>query len=221
MTQTRPRTDVQLVNAIVDELRGTPGVDSARIFVAVAEGTATLSGQVATYPETLLAAKAALRVGGVRVVAQELVVRGPWSVATDTEIAQHVMEALERAINVPDTVKGMVHDHVLTLTGEVTWQYQREAACRTVDYISGITAIVDAITISPGLPGATTVADITAAFRRNAGFAGEHLAVTINSRGVVTLTGEVFSPAQSRQAATLCWSGAGVTDVQNQLVIIA
>ena len=62
MTQTRHRTDLQLEHAIFDELRWTPSVKSARIRVAVVDGTATLSGEVATYPETMLAAKAALRV---------------------------------------------------------------------------------------------------------------------------------------------------------------
>jgi osmotically-inducible protein OsmY len=219
MTQTRPRTDLQLENAIFDELRWTPSVDSSRILVSVTDATATLSGEVATYPETMLAAKAALRVRGVRAVAQELAVRGPWAVANDTEIAAHVTDALERAVNVPDTVKGTVRDHRLTLSGEVVWQYQREAACRAVAYIAGVSAIVDDISISPGIPGASTSADIMAALRRNAGFAGENLMVSTNSRGVVTLTGDVASPEESRQAAKVCWSGPGVTDVQNHLVI--
>lgn len=219
MTQTQPRTDLYLENAIFDELRWTPSVDSTRIVVSVSDATATLTGEVTTYPETLLAAKAALRVRGVRAVAQELTVRGPWAVASDTEIASHVTDALERAVNVPGSVKGTVRDHHLTLSGEVPWQYQREAACRAVAYISGITAIIDAISITPGTPGASAAADITAALHRNAGFAGERLSVTTNTRGVVTLIGEVVTAEQSRQAAKVCWSGAGVTEVQNHLVI--
>jgi osmotically-inducible protein OsmY len=227
MTQTRHRTDLQLEHAIFDELRWTPSVNSARIRVAVVDGTATLSGEVATYPETMLAAKAALRVRGVRAVAQELAVRGRWAVATDTEIAQHAGDALDRAVDVPDTVKATVRDHDLTLSGEVTWQYQREAACRAVVYVPGIRAMFDAISIAPGAPGSSTAAstaaditaDVTAALRRNAGFTGEHLQVTTDVDGVVTLTGDVASPEQSRQAAKACWSGAGVTAVENHLVV--
>lgn len=104
MTQTWHRSDPQLKDAIFDELRGTPSVNGARMVVAVVDGTATLSGEVAGYPETLLATKAALRVRGVRAVAQELAVRGPWAIATDTEIAQQAGDALDLAIDVPDTV---------------------------------------------------------------------------------------------------------------------
>jgi len=39
-------------------------------------------------------------------------------------------------VNIPASVKVSVHDHVVTLSGEVTWQYERDAACRAVSHPS-------------------------------------------------------------------------------------
>ncbi|MET3804066.1 osmotically-inducible protein OsmY [Nakamurella sp. UYEF19] len=143
------RTDQQLQDAVTDELRWTPSVNSAQIRVVVAGGTATLSGQVATYPETLLAARSALQVRGIVAVAQEITVRGPWAAATDTQIARHAGDALTMAPDVPDSVKASVHERTLTLSGQVASQHEAQAACRAVNYIPGLEMVVNEMTIGP------------------------------------------------------------------------
>jgi osmotically-inducible protein OsmY len=217
-TTTRP-TNEQLRTAVLDELHWLPSVDSARISVSVDGGCVTLSGTVPTYPETMAAAKAVLAVRGITAVAQELSVRGPWAAPTDSEIGRQAAEAVERAVNVPGTVKVSVHEHTITLSGEVTWQYQREAACRAVNYINGVTSVVNKMDVRPGVVAIGIAQDITAALVRNAQFEGEHLTVTTDTRGVVTMTGTVRSAAEKRQAETVCWRAPGVISVLNQLQI--
>ena len=190
-----------------------PSVDSASIGVSVEGGCVTPTGSVSTYPEMLLAAKAALQVRGITAVAQELTVRGPWAAVTDTEIGPQAAEAVDRAVNVPETVKVSVRDHTVTLSGDVAWQYQREAACRAVNYIQGVTAVINDMTVRPGAVAAGIARNITAALVRNAQFEGEHLKVVTDSRGVVTLSGSVRSSTEKRQAEAVCWRTPGVVTV--------
>ncbi len=219
MTQTSLHSSEHLRTSVLDELRWLPSVDSDRIEVSVDGGCVTLTGSVPTYPETLLAAKAALQVRGIMAVAQELKVRGQWAAATDSEIGRQAAEAVDRAVNVPDTVKVSVHDHMITLSGDVAWQYQREAACRAVNYIQGVTEVRNEMTVRPGAVAAGIARDITAALVRNAQFEGEHLTVTTDTRGVVTMSGTVRSSTEKRQAETVCWRAPGVMAVVNELVV--
>jgi osmotically-inducible protein OsmY len=219
MTQTTRRTDEEVRNAVIDELRWLSSVDASHIAVAVDGGCVTLSGEVGTYPETLLAAKAALHVRGITAVAQEVTVRGPWAAATDSDIGRQAAEALERAVNVPNTVKASVHEHTVTLSGQVTWQYEREAACRAVNYIEGVRSVLNLMTIRPGAVASGIKSDIIAALVRNAQFEGRSLTVTADTRGVITIGGIVRSSTERRQAELVCWSAPGVTHVVNELRI--
>jgi osmotically-inducible protein OsmY len=221
MTQTLRRSDEQLKTAVIQELQWISSVDSEHIRVRVDEGAVTLSGTVSTYPETLLAAKAALTVRGVTAIAQELNVAGPFAEGSDTDIARQAGHALENAVNIPATVKVSVRNHVITLSGEVTWQYQRDAACRAVNYIPGVRIVENSVTIRTGVLAAGVKADIIAALVRNAQFDGRNITVSTDTRGVITLDGTIRSPAEGRAAAKVCWSASGVTEVVNNLRVEA
>jgi osmotically-inducible protein OsmY len=136
MTRAQRRPDAELKAAVVDELQWTPGVDSTYIGVSVTDGAVTLSGEVESYPEKSLAEKAVQRVRGVTAIAEEITVRDTWG-AADTDIAREAGEALQRSVDVPDTVRATVHGRVVTLSGVVEWQYQRAAAARAVRHLKG------------------------------------------------------------------------------------
>ena len=219
MTQPTRSSSELLRDAVLAELQWMPSVDSTRIGVSVDGACVTLTGSVPTYPETLLAVKATLAVRGIAAVAQEMTVRGPWAPATDLEIARQAADAVDRAVNVPDTVKVSVREHTVTLSGDVAWQYQREAALRAVNYIHGVTAVVNDMTVRPGAVAAGIGREITAALVRNAQFEGEHLTVVTDTRGVVTISGMVRSATEKRQAEAVCWRAPGVVSVLNHLVV--
>jgi osmotically-inducible protein OsmY len=122
------------------------------VGVAVREGVVTLSGEAGSLPERIAATRAAMRVSGVRAIADELHVRVPGtSAGNDTDIAQTAGQLLSWAVDVPsDTVTAEVRDHVITLAGQVTWNYQREAAGRAVRHIHGVTGVANTITVRQG-----------------------------------------------------------------------
>jgi osmotically-inducible protein OsmY len=220
MTQTLHRSDAELKSAVTDELAWTAGVDNAHIGVAVLDGGVTLSGEVDSYPEKLIAEHAALRVRGITAVAQEITVRNQWMEMNDTDIAREAREALERAVDVPTgTVKATVHDHIVTLTGQVPWQFQREAAGRAVHYLRGVRDIANAVAIRPTVSTADIKNAISAALLRNARLEGKATTVTADAAGTVTLTGVVHSASERREAERTAWSAPGVVNVDNHLRI--
>ena len=220
MTQTLQKIDADLKAAVAEELAWTPSVNSTHVGVAVDHGAVTLSGEVDTYPERHLAEKAALRVRGVVAVAEEITVRNTWGVANDSDVAREASEALERAVNVPDSVKAVVHEHFITLSGTVAWQYQRKAAERAVRYLRGVSGVQNTITIKPAVSTAGLKNAISAAFVRSAQLEGNNITVTANA-GVVTLEGTVHSRSEQRQATTAAWSAPGVTSVMNRLRLVS
>lgn len=222
MTRTQHQTDHHLKTAITDELAWTPTVNADRIGVALTDGAVTLSGQVQTFPEKEAALRAAMRVRGVTAVADEIVVQhGAWGVREDVDIAREAGIAFDQSVVVPSgSVKAAVHDHMITLTGTVDWQYQREAARRAVAELPGVSGVRNTITLKPRIEVSPADAKkkITAALVRNAQLDAQHVHVEVTG-SEVRLTGTVSSWAEYRQAQHAAWYAPGVTHVDNRLTV--
>ena len=88
--------DKDLKQHVQNALDWEPSVDATDIGVSVDEGVVTLRGNVASYSEKINAERVALRVYGVKAVANDLIVRLVSSYQrTDTEIAQAALAALK------------------------------------------------------------------------------------------------------------------------------
>ena len=220
MTQTIRRSDKELQTNVTDELSYNPSIDATHLVVLANEGVVTLSGDMGSLPERHAAKRAAMRVWGVRAVADDMVVRDPGTSGTkDTDIAEAARQMLRWAVDVPsDTVKTGVRDHTITLSGTVTWQYQREAAARAVMYIRGVTGVTNSILLTATAPPSGVKAAIEAAILRNAQLDSREITADVNG-GEVTLRGTVRSWAERRQAEFVAWSASGVTSVKNDLAV--
>jgi osmotically-inducible protein OsmY len=184
MTQTIRRNDKDLQTAVIDELTFNPGIDAAHLVMLANNGVVTLSGEVASLPEWHAAKRAALRVAGVKALAEDMVVRAPGaSGTTDADLASTANQMLNAALDVPfETVKAGVRDHIVTLSGTVTWQYQREAAARAVMYLRGVAAVANTIALTSTASATGAKSAIEAAVQRND---------QVESR-------EIFGPGQPR-----------------------
>ncbi len=67
----------------------------------------------------------------------------------DPEIARDAVEALKARVDVPHGLGVTVRDGHATLTGEVEWMFQKQAAEKAVKYLRGVRGVSNQITLRP------------------------------------------------------------------------
>jgi osmotically-inducible protein OsmY len=119
-------------------------------------------------------------------------------------------------------VQATVHDHVITLSGMVAWDFQRTATRDAMSALRGVSAVVNTVTLKP-VPAASSAdaqRKITAALVRNAHVEAANIHVAVTGTAI-ELTGTVPSWAEYRQAGYAAWCSPGVTEVANRIIVIA
>jgi osmotically-inducible protein OsmY len=220
------KTDAQLQQDVMNELKWERTIHAAEIGVAVKDGVVTLSGHVDSYAKKWAAARAAKRVYGVKAVAEEIKVTLPGTYRrADEDIARAVLDILHWNFWVPhDRVKVMVQDGRVTLSGDVEGYYQKVAAEEAVRHLIGVLGVTNSITIKPPVPTvkAPEVKNkIEAALKRNARLRRDAEKIQVELSGSkVILRGSVGSWQDHDDAAVAAWSAPGVTEVENNIVIV-
>lgn len=217
------RTDRQLQQDIAEELRWEPRISDREIGVAVKGGVVTLTGSVPSFADRYAAETVVEGIRGVKALANELTVKLPAaSFRSDTEIAHKTVDALRWDVSVPDErIKARVSDGWVVLEGEVDWAFQKEAAFRAVRSLTGVRGVTNAIKITPAFASSLEVTQkIKDALRRRAEREADRIQVSTRDH-VVTLAGTVASFADRRAAEAAAWSAPGVTEVKDDLVVMA
>jgi osmotically-inducible protein OsmY len=216
-TATLTEADLQVRDAVMRQLDWDPEVDASAVGVAARNGTVTLSGFIDTYFGKLAAERAAKRVRGVRTVANDIEVRLRLD-RTDADIAQDATRALELSDTIPETVQAVVHHGYVTLTGTVDWLYQKEGAEGTVRYIRGVRGVMNHIDVTPKAVVRDVRHRIVKALHRNANLDAQHITVTVTGN-TATLGGTVASWQQRETAERAAADAAGITHVDNRIVV--
>ncbi|MGM4984405.1 BON domain-containing protein [Rhizobium sp. SG741] len=212
--------DIALRQNILDELEFEPRVDAADIGVVARDGIVTLTGHVGTYAEKDAAEKAVRRVKGVRAIAQEMDVRilGPRR-TDDDDIARRAVKMVDWNISIPkQMVQIRVCKGVVTLTGKVEWQYQKNAAAAAVRDLAGVVGVSNLIDVVPGISADDVKRRIENALERDAELEAQAIRVDV-SDGKVTLKGNVRTLSERRAAERAAWSAPGVHTLDDQLSI--
>ena len=180
----------------------------------------TLSGHVESFVEKHVAEAVASRVKGVKAVADEIEVKLPFDRRrSDDEIAAAAIERLAWDAAIPrDAIKVEVDQGWVTLTGEVDWYYQKEAARQEISRLLGVVGVSDQTTIRPRVDASNVSDDIIHALHRSWFFDPKTITVAVEG-GTVRLTGTVDTPHDRRLAAEAAWAAPGVTAVENKVTI--
>ncbi len=148
------KTDAQLQQDVMAELEWEPAVPATQIGVEVRNGVVTLAGRLDSYAQKWHAERAVQRVSGVKALATELTVHLTGLIQyNDTDIVRSVENILKWATSLPHgTIKVEVENGWVTLSGEVAWQYERQAAVDGVRHPLGVRGVSDRICIKPAVP---------------------------------------------------------------------
>lgn len=221
MTVATVKSDREIQEDVLLELRWDSRVDQTEIGVEVDKGVVTLTGTVDSYAKKLAAKEAAHRVIGVLDVADDVQVKFPGSLTrTDTEIAQAVRYALEWDAFVPDQkIRSTVSGGFVTLEGEVNTLRQKEDADRVVRMLTGVKGTYNRLTIARIKADPIKLRkSIEGALERRAEREAEKIRVKVED-SVVILEGSV--PTWSERTAILgtVSHAPGVGEVRDRLTV--
>ncbi len=212
--------DHDLQQAVLAELAWEPSVVASHLGVAAAGGVVTLTGHVDSYAQKFAAEQAALRVRGVKAVAEEIEVRLAFDrKRDDTDIAAAVIERLAWSAGIPpDRFTVKVERGWVTLTGLADTHHQKEEAEHDVRPLLGVVGLSNQITIRPHVDTSSLSDDISHALHRSWYFDASNLHVSAQG-GRVHLTGTVGSQQDRQSAAATAWAAPGATNVINDITV--
>ncbi len=183
-----------------------------------APGGVTLHGIVAVYTERIAAEHAALRIGGVVDVANEI---GLQPVVADDPDDEAIGEAFQRKLETHVELQQLTVQPAWrsagSLGGDLETSARREEALHIARNVGGIRGLTDQLWARTDRPSAVVVrARIRQAFERH-GCSTEHLPQVQLTGRVVTLVGQVPSDEERFLALEATRSVDGVHTVRNCL----
>jgi len=214
------KTDLEIQNDVMEELKWEPFLNSAEIGVSVKNGIVSLSGIVDTYAKKITAEKAAKRIDGVKAVAEELEVKlsdSGWR--DDIEVAEAILNTLKWQTSVDeDQIKIKVENGWVTLEGTVNWLFEKNKITELVENLLGVRGITCLIKVAPRVPVNEVKRKINSAFHRSATVDASNIHIETTGNKVI-LTGTVRSLTEKKDAEDAAWMAPGVTEVKNELLV--
>ena len=222
--------DRAVEHAVREELDWAPHVDARHITVNVQGGVVRLGGFVASLAEKKAAERIVWHVRGVLGLAQDIEVRlTPIQRHDDMEIARRAVAVLQWDTLIPDErIRVRVEAGVVTLSGALDWNYQRQEAEARVQQLAGVVAVDNQLLVHPTIATQDLVVKVQRAFARHTELDAGRIVVSVedvigSAPGTagggarITLSGSVRSLAARRIAENAAWSAPGVAAVENQL----
>ena len=212
------KTNSELQIDVQNAIKWEPLLNDTEISVSGEDGIVTLSGTVDNYVKKIVAENTSKKVIGVKALVEKIDVKIPNSLRkTNTEIASKVLNSLNSNSAIPiDKITVKAEDGWVTLEGELMWNYQKEAAKKSVDYLMGVRGITNNIIIKSETNNVIEQKAIENAIDRNWDINDWDIHVKVLGRQV-KLSGTVKSWYQKDEAERICWNTPGVYEVVNEL----
>jgi osmotically-inducible protein OsmY len=210
-----------LQKSVLNAIKWQPMLHAAEIGVTAEDGVITLSGVVDAYSKKIEAENAAKSVPGVKAVAEEIEVKfgGSMNLKNDTEIADEVMNAWKWNWEIPhNKVRVTVENGWVTLEGEVEWNYEKDAAQKSVEKLMGVKGVSNHITLLYESKDTVEKTAVEDALALNWSLKSKNIQVNV-SQNKVTLSGTVDSIYQKEEAGRIAWAAPGIWSLNNELIV--
>jgi osmotically-inducible protein OsmY len=214
------KSNETLQKDVQEAIKWEPLLHVAEIGVIAKDGIITLTGTVDSYVKKLEAEEAAKSVAGVKAVIEKIKVQFDSLLnKDDNEIAHNVLNAFNWNWEVPkDKIKITVENGWVRLEGELQWNYQKEAAKKSVHNLVGVKGISNDIIIKSEANDKIEKGNIESALARHWSLNSDDIQVEV-SNNKVTLSGIVDSWYERTEAERIAWNAPGVWEVENELVL--
>ena len=212
--------DKMLQNDVLDALNGEPLTATSEINVMVSHGIVTLTGKVDHFSKKFQAGNTVRNVIGVKEVIDTIDVSiNSWEQKNDIEITAELLSVFRWNWNtLNNTIKVNVINSWVTLSGELEWNYQREAAKKVASNLIGVKGVTNLITIKPNEGIELNKRALEHALKSHVALDVSDIIVAVSDCDV-TLKGSVDTWYQKELAGRIAWKAPGVVTVTNELVI--
>lgn len=217
------RTDEAIKKDLVDQLYWDNRIDASDITVTVDDGNVTLTGDVQTHRAREAAARNAWRVEGVVLVDNrlKLAYAEPETLPSDAEIKEEILHSFRwnpdlRSYKIDvDIENGWV-----TLEGTLDAFWKKVEAESEAFATRGVVGVTNKLAIVPteSISDEMIAKDVVDAIERNLRVSADDVDVTVMN-GKVTLEGTVPNAAAKVAAYNSALYTAGVTDVQDNIIV--
>ncbi len=117
-----------------------------------------------------------------------------------------------------DKIMAEVNSGGVTLSGDVNWNYQREAAKSAISYLAGVRGVTNNIRIKTEINDAIEKENVKNALARHWSINSDD--IDVKAEGTkITLSGTVTSLYQKEEAGRIAWKTPGVWSVENKLEV--
>ena len=214
------KNDEMLQNDVLDALQGEPLTAPSEINVIVSHGIVTLTGKVDHFSKKFQAENTVRNVIGVKEVIDTIEVSiNSWEQKNDIEITAELLSVFRWNWNtINNTIKVNVINSWVTLSGELEWNYQREAAKTIASNLIGVKGVINLITIKPNEGIELNKRALEHALKSHVVLDVSDIIVVVSDCDV-TLKGFVDTWYQKELAGRIAWKAPGVIKVTNELII--
>ena len=213
------KSNRELQKDVQDSFRWEPLLKGAEIGVIVQDGLITLSGMVKSYLEKSLVESVTKSVFGVKAIIEHILVNlGNHDEISDVDIAKYVLDALKLNWVPYDRLQVKVEDGHVTIDGEVEYNFQKEAATKSVSSVNGVKVFTNNITLVAETKNELEKKIVEHALLRYSSTVDQNIRVSVED-DTITLNGTVQSFYQKEEAEKIAWNAPGVLMVTNELVI--
>ena len=214
------KTDEILEKDVSNSLKWESLVMNSNVIVISDDGIVTLTGVVDNFTKRTLAENNTRKITGVKSVINKIyVVCDNWEEIKDVAIKAEILTSFIWNWNtLNDTIKVRVLNGWVTLSGELEWHYQREAAKEAVINLIGVKGVSNYISIKSQVDTEIKSTSLRLALENHYALDSKNIEIEVLDSKII-LKGTVDSWYQKEIAKQIAWKTPGVLHVNDELII--